>query len=479
MTSDGSPAGARGSAGPAAQVSGAVVSVRSAGKMYRIYDAPQDRLKHMLFARMGRQYGQEFWALRDVSFEVAAGERLGIIGRNGSGKSTLLQIIAGTLAPTEGEVLLQGRVAALLELGSGFNPEFTGRENVFINGSILGLSRQQVEATLDEIVAFADIGEFIDQPVKVYSSGMFVRLAFVVTTSLRPDILLVDEALAVGDIFFRQKCYGRMNELRLHGCAVILVSHSMADIEQFCDRAVLLDRGRATFIGTGPQAVKHYYLVEQIERAAASATPARPGATSRERTSYEGAPWPPPETFLDISHVPQISNGWARCTAVALCDGDNTARGAFEQGETAHFYFEFELLHDIEVPIAGIVLQNERGMLAHGKGTLEYGTEVPAAVGSGARVRIAQTVRLDLGVGEYTFEVGLAALSEPDYRQAALLNHADLSPRILRLCHVPGAGRFTIGFRRAGRPVQLLHHGVADLPGGSTVSVRSAAEADA
>jgi lipopolysaccharide transport system ATP-binding protein len=450
----------------------AAVSVRSAGKMYRIYDAPQDRLKHMLFGRMGRHYGQEFWALRGVSFDVSPGERLGIIGRNGSGKSTLLQIIAGTLAPTEGEVLLRGRVAALLELGSGFNPEFTGRENVFINGSILGLSRQQVEATFDEIVAFADIGEFIDQPVKVYSSGMFVRLAFAVTTSLRPDVLLVDEALAVGDIFFRQKCYARMNELRLQGCAVILVSHSMTDIEQFCDRALLLDRGRAMFLGTGPQAVKHYYLVEQMERAATLA-PARASDARPASAGQQAGPWPPPGAFQSISGVPQISNGWARCTAVALCDGDHDPRAAFEQGETAHFFYEFELLHDIDVPIAGIVLQNERGMLAHGKGTLEYGTAVPTGVGRGARLRVAQAIRLDLGVGEYTFEVGLAALSEEHYQQAASLSHAELSSRIVRLCHVPGAGRFTVGFRQAGRPVQLLHHGVADLPGDSTVSVIS------
>ena len=463
-------ADARRIAGSSSGVPAAVVSVRSAGKMYRIYDAPQDRLKHMLFARMGRHYGREFWALRDVSFDVAAGERLGIIGRNGSGKSTLLQIIAGTLAPTEGEVRLQGRVAALLELGSGFNPEFTGRENVFINGSILGLSHQQVEAAYDEIVAFADIGEFIDQPVKMYSSGMFVRLAFAVTTSLRPDILLVDEALAVGDVFFRQKCYVRMNELRLQGCAVILVTHSMTDIEQFCDRAVLLDRGRATFSGTGSQAVKHYYLVEQNDRASAAA-PAISSGASRATTGHEGGSWPPPDAFLDISNVPQISNGWARCTAVAVCDGDNTARGAFEQGETAHFYYEFELLHDIEVPIAGLVLQDDRGVLAHGKSTLEYGTDVPSAAGAGARLRIDQTIKLDLFVGEYTLEVGLAALSRQDYEQASMLSHTDLTSRILRLCHLPGVGRFTIGLRRAGRPVQLLHHGVADLPGSSVVSV--------
>jgi lipopolysaccharide transport system ATP-binding protein len=235
---------------------------------------------------------------------------------------------------------------------------------------------------------------------------------------------------------------------------------------------LLLDRGRAMFLGTGPQAVKHYYLVEQMERAA-TAAPARASDARPAAPGHRAGPWPPREALQNMEGVPQISNGWARCTAVALCDGDHNPRGAFEQGETAHFFYEFELLHDIDVPIAGIVLQNERGVLAHGKATLEYGTEVPSAVSAGARIRIAQTIRLDLGVSEYTFEVGLATLGEQDYRQAALLSHADLEPRSLRLCHVPGAGRFTVGFRRAGRPVQLLHHGVADLPGDSTVSVIS------
>ena len=448
----------------------AVVSARSVGKMYRIYDQPQDRLKQMLLARTGRRYGQEFWALRDLSFDLYPGERIGVIGRNGSGKSTLLQIIAGTLAPTEGEVRVHGRVSALLELGSGFNPEFTGRENVYINGAILGLSREQIDERFEDIAAFAEIGEFIEQPVKVYSSGMFVRLAFAVTTSLEPDVLLVDEALAVGDVFFQQKCYRRMNDLRAQGCAVILVSHSMADIEQFCDRALLLDHGRAVFLGTAPQAVKHYYLVEQVERAPAATVP-RKGRTAAASFGEARGPWPPDEAFLNISQVPQVSNGWARCTAVALCDADNHYCVAFEQGAMARFYYEFELLHDIEVPLAGVVLQNERGVLAHGKGTFEYGTPVPTAVTAGSRLRVAQSIRLDLGVGEYTFEVGLAMLSEDDYGQAARLSHTDLTPRVLRLCHVPGAGRFSVTFRSAGRPVQLLHHGVADLPGDSRMSV--------
>ncbi len=226
-----------------------VISVRNVGKMYRIYDQPQDRLKHMLLWRFGRHYGREFWALRGVSFEVRRGETVGIIGRNGSGKSTLLQIIAGTLAPTEGEVQVKGRVAALLELGSGFNPEFTGRENVYLNGAILGLSRDEIDARFDEIAAFADIGEFIDQPVKVYSSGMVVRLAFAVQAMVPKDVLIVDEALAVGDEAFQRKCMRTLEAFRMQGGTVLLVTHNTQAIVAHCERSMLLWNGELLLDG--------------------------------------------------------------------------------------------------------------------------------------------------------------------------------------------------------------------------------------
>jgi lipopolysaccharide transport system ATP-binding protein len=220
-----------------------VISVRNVGKMYRIYDRPQDRLKHMLLWRFGRHYGREFWALRNVSFEVRRGETVGIIGRNGSGKSTLLQIIAGTLAPTEGEVQVKGRVAALLELGSGFNPEFTGRENVYLNGAILGLSREEIDARFDDIAAFADIGEFIDQPVKFYSSGMVVRLAFAVQALMPKEVLIVDEALAVGDEAFQRKCMRKLEEFRAQGGTALLVTHNTQTIVSQCERCLLVWNG--------------------------------------------------------------------------------------------------------------------------------------------------------------------------------------------------------------------------------------------
>jgi ABC-type polysaccharide/polyol phosphate transport system ATPase subunit len=460
-----------------------IIQARDVGKMYRIYDRPQDRLKQMLLARFGRRYGHEFWALRGASLEVAPGERIGIIGRNGSGKSTLLQMIAGTVSPTEGEVVVAGRVAALLELGSGFNPEFTGRENVLMNGAILGVGAKEMEARMAEIAAFADIGEFLDQPVKVYSSGMFVRLAFAVATSVDADVLLVDEALAVGDVFFQQKCYRRLEALREKRVAVVLVSHSMADVEQFCDRAVVLDHGEVCFVGPASEAVRRYYLIEQRERAGREsvALPAGPSAVSvaSEPEANYGSEmgWPPPDAFLDISAVPQVSNGWARCTAVALCDENSRACHVFEQGATAAFFYEFELFRDIEVPMAGVVIQNAKAVLVHGKDTLQHDTAVPVCVSGGSRLRFRQDITLSLNLDEYTFEVGLASLARHDYERRGLYSHAELSGSTSPLCHVPRAGRFAVVLRRATDPVQLLHHGVADLPGRCWVALEPPAKA--
>ena len=235
------------------------ISVQGLGKCYHIYDRPQDRLFQGLF-RGRRQYYREFWALHDVSFDVRRGETVGIIGRNGSGKSTLLQLIAGTLTPTTGEVRVNGRIAALLELGSGFNPEFTGRENVHMNAAILGLTPEEIDHRYDEIVAFADIGQFIEQPVKTYSSGMIVRLAFAVSACIEPDILIVDEALAVGDMAFQLKCMDHLDRLTRSGTTLLLVSHDIFTVKAFCQRAIYLVNGRMKSVGSASDMVEHYLL---------------------------------------------------------------------------------------------------------------------------------------------------------------------------------------------------------------------------
>ena len=266
------------------------LSVRDVSKCYQIYAKPQDRLKQSLHSRLrrlwggrGKSYFREFWALKDVSFEVARGETVGIIGRNGSGKSTLLQIICGTLVPTLGVVQTQGRVAALLEFGSGFNPEFTGRENIHLNAMILGITRDEIEARFDSMVAFSELGEFIDQPVKAYSSGMYVRLAFAIAIHVSPDILIVDEALAVGDARFQAKCMRRFKEIQESGTTILFVSHDVVTVRTLCGRAIWLDQGRLRMIGDVFPVTGHYveylfddqYADEPIRRSSDQCSPGK------------------------------------------------------------------------------------------------------------------------------------------------------------------------------------------------------------
>lgn len=232
------------------------ISLKNISKCYKRYNRPIDRLKEILLP--GKSHAQKFWALQDINLEVAQGETLGIIGQNGSGKSTLLHIIDGTVAPTTGEVWVKGRVSALLELGSGFNPEFTGRQNVFFNGQILGLSREEIKTKFDRIAAFADIGDFIDQPVKTYSSGMVVRLAFAVVANTEPKILIVDEALAVGDAKFQARCMKRIRQLKEQGVTILFVSHDSSSVKALCQRVVLLNQGRILEVGYPKDVFNHY-----------------------------------------------------------------------------------------------------------------------------------------------------------------------------------------------------------------------------
>lgn len=241
------------------------ISVKSISKCYQVYDNPRDRLRQFVLPRLSRffgrapqQYFDEFWSLRDVSFEIKKGETVGIIGQNGSGKSTLLQIICGTLFPTIGHVETKGRIAALLELGSGFNPEFTGRENVYMNAAVLGLTKREVDERFDDIAAFADIGDFIEQPVKTYSSGMYVRLAFAVNILSKPDIMIVDEALAVGDMAFQAKCMTALTRIQDSGATVLFVSHDISALKSLCSKGIFLEHGAVKAIGRAPDVAEMY-----------------------------------------------------------------------------------------------------------------------------------------------------------------------------------------------------------------------------
>ena len=450
-----------------------VVSARGVGKVYRLYDRPQDRLKHMVFSRIGRSYGREFWALRDVSFDVRRGEVVGIIGRNGSGKSTLLQILAGILQPATGVVRVRGRVAALLELGSGFNPEFTGRENVFLYGRILGLSQKIIDARHDQIVAFADIGDFIDQPVKTYSSGMFVRLAFAVQAHIDASIVIIDEALAVGDVFFMQRCYRRLHDLVESGVAVILVSHDMATVTQFCSEALLLDQGQVMYRGNPVSAIRKYMALQRGAvagtRQPAELTSALVESADATPRSQDGFRWPLGTAFLNTSGADIVGNGQAEFLGVAVCAIDGEASQVFQIGEAADFYYAFRLLEDIGAPIGGITLVNERNIIVHGKSSMQHQLAVPLTLPRGTTLRFRQRIVLDVAPGEYTFVVGLATVDGATYQHLDVLPHGELSERTQRVLSIGRIATITVTFRSEG--VMLPHHGVANLPGDCWLAV--------
>jgi ABC-type polysaccharide/polyol phosphate transport system ATPase subunit len=373
------------------------------GKCYHVYDRPEDRLKQIL-ARGRRRYYREFWALRDVSLRLPVGGTLGVVGRNGSGKSTLLQCIAGTLTPTEGTVAVRGRVAALLELGTGFNFEFTGRENVFLNGAVLGLSQAEIGERFDDIARFADLGPFIDQPVKVYSSGMVVRLAFAVATAVRPDVLILDEALAVGDARFQLACHERITRMLDDGMTLLFVSHDGNAVKRLCERALVLEHGRVAFDGSPNDALNAYSRI-LFERDA----PPRPAA--RRAAAVEGAD--APAAHAGAATLPKeyrFGSGKGHITSVVLIDeGRGAPALAFETGAPVTVRCTVEVDADVAQPIFALRIKNERGMEVYGTNTL-FQTQVlaPFAAGEQALVEFAQ--EMVLMPGAYFLSVSFVEL---------------------------------------------------------------------
>jgi lipopolysaccharide transport system ATP-binding protein len=369
-------------ASPAA--SDAAISVRGLGKRYEIYAQPRDRLLQSLF-RGRRQFFQEFWALADVSIEVHRGESVGIIGRNGSGKSTLLQVIAGTLTPTTGTVEVAGRVAALLELGSGFNPEFSGRENVYLNGAILGLPHAEITARFDDIVAFSGLEEFIDRPVGTYSSGMLMRLAFSVAVNVNPEILIVDEALAVGDAAFQLKCLERLEHLRRSGVTMLFVSHDAGLVKSLCERAVYLERGRVK-AQASPDVITELYALDV-----------------RQSEGIQAGTPVALKPFVGEGNGIAFGTVEGRIVAARFLSTGGP-RAASLYGSDLEFEVDVEFRADIEQPsVTAIVLDR----LAREVG----GTYVPITATAGDDGRVRATLRfgfrVPLGAGSYSITLRL------------------------------------------------------------------------
>lgn len=413
-----------------------VIDVRGVGKSYHMYERPSHRLWQALAGKR-KAYYKDFWALRGVSFTVRRGQTVGIVGRNGSGKSTLLQMIAGTLNPTEGSISVNGRVAALLELGSGFNPEFTGRENVFLNAAILGLSRAQIEQRLDRILAFADIGEFIDQPVRSYSSGMSVRLAFAVIAHVDADILIIDEALAVGDAFFSQKCMRFLREFQKNG-TLLFVSHDAAAVTNLCENAVWLQNGQMRLSGTSQEVVEAYMteqhvvgrrevgdadiVVEKKQRKLASdAQDFRHDALLEAGVSNRIALFE-----FDPDNVGQeFGARGARIIDVSMTDDQGQRVGVLEGGELVRLQVRVELQQALDNLIVGFYVKDRLGQRLFGDNSYFACRDTPVSGKAGEQVVGTFVFRMPImPSGSYMVDAAVASGDQHDHTQQHWIHDA-------------------------------------------------------
>lgn len=425
------------------------ISVRNLTKTYRIFGHPGDRIKQAF--TLGRiKFHHEFTALKDVTFDVKKGETVGIIGRNGSGKSTLLQLICGILKPTSGSVQVNGRVSALLELGAGFNPEFTGRENVYFQGAVMGLSQTEMAMRFDEIAAFADIGKFIDQPVRTYSSGMFVRLAFAVAVHVKPDILVVDEALAVGDALFQKRCYNRLRKMQENGLTLILVSHDHELVRTLTERALLLDDGSVLHWGDTRETT-HRYRKILFEGEARYLAQQSSHATQPQQLTVNGQ---------DLTY----GIGGATINALRISGEDGIRREVFQPGER----LQFEVAILVEAPLdhlnVSIVIKTMQGLKIYSWGTFNQDIATWANQGSqdvfwdktfqrGEEVLVTFSFEGNLGAGDYEVQAIVSRELDKQYGSQQVLHWRD------------EMGLFRIEMN----PKEYIFGGICDLRGRAVV----------
>jgi lipopolysaccharide transport system ATP-binding protein len=394
------------------------VEFQHVSKSYPIYDSPGDRLKELLSIRR-RKHHRDFAALRDISFEVRRGETFCVIGENGSGKSTLLQIVAGILQPSSGTATVNGRVSALLELGAGFNPEFSGRNNVYLNGSILGLTTRQIDERYKEIESFAEIGDFIDQPVKTYSSGMVVRLAFAVAINVDPEILLVDEALAVGDVYFRQRCMRKVHELRSRGVTILFVSHATADVKAIGDRALWLEHGRIMEIGDTDRVVARY-LAHMVEKDS-SYLKAHPEGV----LSDVPGPTAAPEVVTSIPNIDhRYGDGRAEVLGIAVLDESGRPLAMLDPLSRMVVRISVRAKAEVRLPMVGFMLRNHMGMDFAGTNTAREGYELsPMQPGDTVTVDFHLDVP-ELYPGSFSFSPAIADGTLLEYRMCDWIDNA-------------------------------------------------------
>lgn len=374
-----------------------ILEVANLTKIYKLYSSPKDRLKESI-SITNKKYHKDFFALKNISFEIKKGESFGLIGKNGSGKSTLLKLITGVLTPTSGKIKSFGKIAALLELGAGFNPELTGIENIYLNGTLSGATKAEIDTKLTDIINFADIGDFINQPVKVYSSGMFARLAFSVAINIDPDILIVDEALSVGDIKFQQKCLRKMKTFQESNKTIIFVSHDITSIENLCNKALWLDNGTIASIGNSKEVCQKYF-----------SKVASDGTNEANNIEYAKVSTSKESQWYEINNCDSFGDQGAKIESL-LIDGSNFENGtiAFNGGEQISLSLRIRTFEEISKPIIGWILKDRLGNQIIGVNTEIYNQNVPSIPKNSIFFPNFQFTMPYLQSGEYTMDIAIA-----------------------------------------------------------------------
>jgi lipopolysaccharide transport system ATP-binding protein len=441
-----------------------LLSLRGISKTYRLWHKPYERFLYGILNSVPA-YAPEVVrraALSEINLDIEKGGSIGVIGRNGSGKSTLLQLIAGVLQPTTGKITVNTkRVAALLELGSSFEADFTGRENVLLHGAMLDIPEEENQARLQEVLEFSEIGEYFEQPVRTYSSGMMLRLAFASSITLRPDLLIVDEALAVGDIFFQQRCFQKIRELVQRGVTIFLASHDLRSVAEFCERTLLMSEGRVAFFGDSKTAIDHYYWLTESHRLLRIAEPAVP-----PDEGIKQGPTGTAESGVTLEPVkPMYPNRGAAARFIGFTVMDQAGKhtGFFRQGDWLTVIYDIDVRSVIENLSCGIVFRDDRGFFLHAKYLFQDDVRKLRNASAGERLRATISSRLDLNAGSYT--LGLDLISLPDFAiKDGKLTFADFDFHRRQVCSTPGIFAFTVSFNSDREGAEFTHIGLFDLP---------------
>jgi lipopolysaccharide transport system ATP-binding protein len=454
-----------------------LLTLMGVSKVYRLWHKPHERLLYGVLnsvpayapeglrkaaATRKAKLGQEVFALQEVSLKIEKGRSVGIIGRNGSGKSTLLQLIAGVLQPTSGRIsVATKRITALLELGSSFDPNFTGRENVLLHGAVLDLPEAENKARLAEVLDFSEIGDYFDQPVRTYSSGMIVRLAFSSAITVRPELLVVDEALAVGDIFFQQRCFRKIRELMKQGVTILVASHDMRSVSEFCEESLLLHHGRVAFFGDSNMAISQYYGLTQFERLLT--TKNSPVGAQGAKDSVSDGLSSSDIVLEPVKTMHPSRDAAARFLGFAVLDEEGKQTAFFRQGEWLTVIYDIAVRADIENLCCGIIIHDDHGVYLHGKYLFQADVLKLRHVHAGERLRATISFRLDVGAGNYTLSLDLISVPEAAFKGRQLA-FADFDLQHQRVCGTGAVFAFSVGFNSGHLGSEFSHFGLFDLP---------------